>query len=383
MPPFQRDVYKPSLIMKKKELIVQYKDRIKKLTQKIDKELVDFNSERIKGNMPTQISSEFLTNKEQGDWAENTLLNAINNNTSKLIAVHYGKNDDINAGDEGFKDFFEAYQKELDTIGKRPDILIFEKTDFPYDTNDISNFPDDILDQLVPKAKCGLEVRSSAFILNTYELCMINKTSNAIDAAMKYKDIIVNKYKDLLISKNREYYELIESITPANIRDINFRARSWRSSEDLINLSTEIKNLKSEIKEIKKRDYLSITPKVEDLKVVYTWVQKYNVPHYYIQVFFDKAYGISFERILSLIGNPDLKDKEYSIESDVKNQGKLTIKIAAAKESNILEEIELPEYYSEMKELNRGRLLFYVKFKDSASVLNKDEFEKLLGISLE
>ena len=40
---------------------MQYRDRINDLTQKIDSTLADFNAERIRGNMPTQISSEFLT----------------------------------------------------------------------------------------------------------------------------------------------------------------------------------------------------------------------------------------------------------------------------------------------------------------------------------
>ena len=35
--------------------------------------------------------------------------------------------DDIIAGDENFKEFYEEYQNELDEIGKRPDILIFDK----------------------------------------------------------------------------------------------------------------------------------------------------------------------------------------------------------------------------------------------------------------
>ena len=333
--------------------------------------------------MPTQISSEFLTNKEQGDWAENTLLNGINNNSSNLIAVHYGKNDDINAGDDGFKEFFESYQDELDTIGKRPDILIFEKKDFPYETFDISHFSNNILDQLVPKAKCGIEVRSSAFLIDKYETYMNDKVSSAIDSAMKSRSIIVNHYKDLLKSKDAALYDIIESISPDNIHVISFRARSWSSSSELIALSNELKSLKNNINEISKRTFLSITPKVEDLRVVYTWVQRYNVPHFYIQVFFDKAYGISFERILSLIGDPALEGKEYFIESDVKNQGKTTIKINATHEKNILEKIFLPQHYSEMKELNRGRLLFYVKFKDSISVINKEEFENLLGIKLE
>ncbi|MBQ9531170.1 MAG: AccI family restriction endonuclease [Eubacterium sp.] len=70
---------------------MEYRDCIRKLVERVDINLADFSSERIRGNMPTQISSEFLTNKEQGDWAENTLLNGINNNSNNLIAVHYGK----------------------------------------------------------------------------------------------------------------------------------------------------------------------------------------------------------------------------------------------------------------------------------------------------
>lgn len=363
--------------------LMQYRDRINDLTQKIDSTLADFNAERIRGNMPTQISSEFLTNKEQGDWAEQTLLNGINNNSSNLIAVRYGKNDDINAGDDGFKEFFKAYQAELDTIGKRPDILIFEKKDYPYETYDISHFSNDLLDQLVPKAKCGIEVRSSAFLIDKYEAYMNDKVSCAIDSAMKSRNIILNNYKELLISKDSALYDIIESISPDNMHVISFRTRSWSSSAELIALSNELKNLKNSIKEITKRTFLSITPKVEDLKVVYTWIQRYNVPHYYIQVFFDKAFGISFERILSLIGDSELEGKEYFIEADVKNQGKTTIKINAIQQYNVLEKIYLPEHQSQMKELTRGRLLFYVKFKDSVSVINRDEFERLLGIELE
>ena len=49
---------------------------------------------------------------------------------------------------------------------------------------------------------------------------------------------------------------------------------------------------------------------------------------------------------------------------------------------NVLEKVELPEHYSQMKELGRGRLLYYVKFKDSYSIINNDEWEKLFGFKL-
>ena len=56
-------------------------------------------------------------------------------------------------------------------------------------------------------------------------------------------------------------------------------------------------------------------------------------------MFFDKAYGISFEKILSLISSPELEGIEYFVESDIKNQNKTTIKIHTSKANNVLEKI--------------------------------------------
>ena len=147
---------------------MQYKDQISEIASHIRPELIDFKASRAKGKMPSLVSSEFLTNKEQGDWAENTLFSAINSSSKNIIAVRYGKNDNISAGDAGFKEFFEQYQNELDTIGKRPDLLLFEKKDFPYETLDISGFDQNDLDQIVPKAKCGIEVRSSSYLVDQH-----------------------------------------------------------------------------------------------------------------------------------------------------------------------------------------------------------------------
>lgn len=97
---------------------MSYFETIKNLTANISTELVDFSQERIPANAPTQASSNFITNKEQGDWAENLIMRAINNASHNYIAVHYGKNDDLVAGDEGFDTFYQEFQNELDTIGK-------------------------------------------------------------------------------------------------------------------------------------------------------------------------------------------------------------------------------------------------------------------------
>lgn len=361
---------------------LMYLEKINELICKVNTNIINFEEERRRSSAPTQVSSEFLTNKEQGDWAEKTLLDGINSNSQKYIAVKYGRDDDIIAGEEGFKDFYEKYQDELDTIGKRPDILIFDKKDFPYNTTNISKFAIEDLEKIVPKAKCGIEVRSSAFLIDKYEDFMITRNNSLIERAIEIKQIILNKYSGLLHSKDNELFKIVDMLSPENIHVISYRTPCWRSTCELRQLSLLLKELKNIINQVSKRTFLSITPKVEDLKVVYNWIKKYNVPHFYVQVFFDKAYGISYEKILQLISNPDLEGKEYFIEDDVKNQNKTTIKIHANKETNILSKVYLPEHSSAMKELGRGRLLYYVKFKNSASIINIVEFKNLFGFEL-
>ena len=100
-----------------------YKDIINKICNSIHTGLIDFSEPRSKASMPTQASSEFITNKQQGDWAEDVIFRAINDNSNNIVAIKYGKSDNLVAGDIGFETFFENYQKELDTIGKRPDIF--------------------------------------------------------------------------------------------------------------------------------------------------------------------------------------------------------------------------------------------------------------------
>ena len=107
----------------------------------------------------------------------------------------------------------------------------------------------------------------------------------------------------------------------------NFVTPSWSSSERLILAKNQFRILKTALKEIQKRDYLSITPKVEDIKVVYKWIETFNVPHFYFQVFFDKVYGISFEQILEIISDSNNESVIFSVEKDTGNQNKTTIKI--------------------------------------------------------
>jgi AccI restriction endonuclease len=359
-----------------------YFDKITELTKEIPASLVDFSTERTPARIPTQVSSNFITNKQQGDWAEELIFFAINKTLKNYVAVRYGKSDDLIAGDDGFSDFFQKFQDELDTIGKRPDLLVFKKSDFNFKLGyDISSLPHNSITEYVKKAVAGLEIRSSAFLIEQYEIAMNKRTRENEEIALKLKDRILSDYSDLLVHPNKvKYISILKSINADTIQALDFKSPGWYANDRLSDLSGLFKELKTAVKEIQKRNFLSITPKVEDIKVVYKWIETFDVPHFYFQVFFDKVYGISFEQILEFISDPDNEGTVFSVEKDNKNQNKTTIKINSKRGVLIAKKVEEPEHKSVRKEMARGRLLFYVTFEGGKACLDVENLIKILGI---
>jgi len=359
-----------------------YFDEIRELTKLIPITIIDFSQERGRTSPPTQASSNFITNKEQGDWAEDLIYRAINETSKNHVAVRYGKSDDLIAGEVGFDEFYNDFQNELDTIGKRSDLLVFKKVDYREDlgSNISKNLHTDIEDY-VKKAVAGLEIRSSAFLIKKYEEQMQERTETHLENALRIKDEILSDYTDLLEHpKKKHFIEILNGINKHTINAVTFRRPSWRTTERLELLSLLFKDLKENITIVQKRDYLSITPKIEDIKVVYKWAESFNVPHYYFQVFFDQSYGISFKKNLTLITEPDKEGEYYEISSDIKNQNKTTIKINTKKTKLVAYKIEEPDHKSIRREMGRGRLLFYVTFEKGTAYLDIENLKSLLNI---
>ena len=359
-----------------------YYNRIRKLTKTVPATLVDFAIPRDPARTPTQATSNFITNKEQGDWAEGLITRAINETSKNFVAVKYGKSDDLIAGEDGFDGFYQEFQRELDAIGKRPDLLIFKKTDFdqPLGYN-VSQIPHHQITEYVKKAIAGIEVRSSAFLIDRYETAMQTRTEKFTHLALQAKNKILSEFSDILEHPSRRtYIQVLEGISEETLSVTDFRVPSWSSSVRLIQLKEHFRELKDAIKEVQKRDYLSITPKVEDIKVVYKWIETFNVPHFYFQVFFDKVYGISFEQILKIISDSDNEGSVFSVEQDIKNQNKTTIKINSRSGIQIAYKVDEPEHKSIRKEMDRGRLLFYVTFEGGTAYLDVDNLRNILGI---
>lgn len=283
-----------------------YAERMRALAEEVAKKNPSINvfKKRVRGRCPTQAFSEFLTNREQGDYAENLLIRIINEKISELVAVQYGRTENLIAGDPGFKDFYEKYQDELEELGKCPDLLIYRKKDY---TTEIqreleSGKEKKNIISTTKKALAGLEIRSSAFLAKKYE--------------------------------------------------------------------SFVANLK---KEKGKRAFLSFTPKVEDLAVILKWIEIHDVPHFYVQVFFDSIYIISFDKILNIVSNPNNNKIKYFLEENSKNQFKSTIHISLSEGVCLADNIPLPQHKSEVRELGRGRLLYYVKFHSPTTTLKFDE----------
>lgn len=112
--------------------------------------------------------------------------------------------------------------------------------------------------------------------------------------------------------------------------------------------------------------------------MVNRWISNFNVPHYYLQVFFDSAYIISFEDILKISSSSSDEGVKFSIEKDTKNQGKTTVKIDINIANLIIDEIEIPDHKSQMKELDRGRLLFFVNFDGVSGNLNESILKDMI-----
>ncbi len=361
---------------------MEYFEEINEITKHISPTIVDFSLDRDRASPPTQASSNFITNKEQGDWAEDLIFRAINETLDNYVAVRYGKSNDLIAGDSGFAEFYNEYQNELDTIGKRPDLLIFKKDDFNHDYgHDISSLRHSDIEGYVRKSIAGLEVRSSVFLIDKYEEVIQERTKSHFDKVIALKKKILSEYVDLLQDERRVHFvEILNSINKETIKNISFRRPSWRASDRLQELSALFKDLKESLVIVQKRDYLSITPKIEDIKVVHKWINNFNVPHYYFQVFFDKSYGVSFKNILGLLADPDKEGVFYEISQDVHNQNKTKNKINTRKTTRIAYKVEEPEHSSIRKEMARGKLLFYVSFDGGTAYLDVAELKTLLNI---
>jgi hypothetical protein len=100
----------------------------------------------------------------------------------------------------------------------------------------------------------------------------------------------------------------------------------------------------------------SFTVKVEDLVIVYRWLEWHHVPESYCQVFFDSVFAINFLDIFATIGS----GSGFTIEKPEKSQEKATIMIPITSGTQIGRATAIPTFAAEHRVTELGRHDAYV-----------------------
>lgn len=124
------------------------------------------------------------------------------------------------------------------------------------------------------------------------------------------------------------------------------------------------------------RETPSFTVKVEDLVIVYRWLERVRVSQAYCQVFFDSIFAINFLDIFSIIGGGD----GFSIETPAKSQEKATIMIPITAGLQVGDGTDLPTFAAEQKVTELGRHDAYVVPMGGGFVLNAGRVREALSI---
>ena len=104
------------------------------------------------------------------------------------------------------------------------------------------------------------------------------------------------------------------------------------------------------------RETPSFTVKVEDLLIVYRWLEWHAVPQTYCQVFFDSLFAINFLDIFRFIAGGEV----YAIEKPKKSQEKATIMLPITCGVQVGRATALPTFRAEHRVTQLGRHDAYV-----------------------
>lgn len=125
------------------------------------------------------------------------------------------------------------------------------------------------------------------------------------------------------------------------------------------------------------RDTPSFTVKVEDLKIVYRWIEGHGVEQIYCQVFFDSVFAISILEIFDVIGS----GKGFTIEEPAKSQQKATIFIPITSGLQVGSFRKQPTFQVGHRTTSLGRHDVYVRPVGGEIDINAEAFRKACAAS--
>jgi hypothetical protein len=119
----------------------------------------------------------------------------------------------------------------------------------------------------------------------------------------------------------------------------------------------------------------NFTVKVEDLEIMYRWIELHRLPQAYVQVFFDSVFGLNVRYLLEVIASwpSDLK-----LVEPTKSQGKPTIFIPITYGEQIGEMVQPPTFAAGVKETPLGQLNAYVIPQGGELRLERERLMRIL-----
>jgi len=222
---------------------------------------------------------DFLARWSQGSWAESKVIEMIG--SCGYVAVPYGpsRGNPIEREFSGWIRFFEEYQHRLETQGKRPDLLVFEKS---------------------------------------------------------------------FAKSNETIYKL---------QDMDDESSSQVASACIIALEVETSLWKAK-RALLRGTELSFTIKEEDMERLTQWQRTYKKPLLIVQVFYDSAYAISYEKVKESIAHGETKKAKKD-----RKTGKLTYKTPLSMGVEFAMLAEAPRVESSVLESDKGMIMAYASFK--------------------
>lgn len=118
----------------------------------------------------------------------------------------------------------------------------------------------------------------------------------------------------------------------------------------------------------------SFTVKVEDLVIVFRWLERHRVPQSYCQVFFGSVFAINFLDIFATIAS----GVDYLIETPAKSQEKATIMIPITRGAQVGKATSLPTFAAEHRVTALGRHDAYVVPQGGGFVLEAEKIRQVL-----
>ena len=124
------------------------------------------------------------------------------------------------------------------------------------------------------------------------------------------------------------------------------------------------------------RETPSFTVKVEDLVIVYRWLERNEVSQAYCQVFLDSIFAINFLEIFSTIA----RGEDFTIETPAKSQEKATIMIPITAGLKVGKGTSLPTFAAEHRVTALGRHDACIVPQGGAFVLDPVNMRQILNI---